>query len=322
MDDYYGLVSCFTGVTRKPGSEPREFYIYNDASAPPARHLLDDRPVPARVPGGLTPVPKGQDARVALADWLTSPENPYFARNLANRIWAHFLGRGIIEPVDDLRVSNPPSNGELMDGLADHLARSRFDLRQLARDICTSRTYQTSIVPNPSNAADDRQFSHASLRRLRSDVMLDAFSMVTASDSRFDQFPIGTRAVQFYPRIGSPVPSAGSYFLQTFGRSTRATVCACESRSETTLSQALHLIGGEAINGKIADGKLIPGLIESKPDPASIVDELFIRALSRKPTETEARTMLGLVGDRPKDRQVYDDILWALLTSSEFQFNH
>ena len=122
MDDYYGLVSCFTGVTRKPGSEPREFYIYNDASAPPAKHLLDDRPVPARVLGGLTSgAEAGQDPRVALADWLTGADNPYFARNLANRIWAHFLGRGIIEPVDDLRVSNPPSNGELMDGLAEHL---------------------------------------------------------------------------------------------------------------------------------------------------------------------------------------------------------
>ncbi len=322
MDDYYGLVSCFTGVTRKPGSEPREFYIYNDASAPPSKHLLDDRPVPARVLGGLAPVPSGQDPRVALADWLTGLDNPYFARNLANRIWAHFLGRGIIEPVDDLRVSNPPSNGELMDGLADHLVRSKFDLRALARDICTSRTYQASVVPNATNADDDRQFSRATLRRLRSDVLLDAFSLVTGADSRFDNFPSGTRAVQYYPRIGSPVPTAGSYFLQTFGRSPRATVCACESRNESTLSQALHLIGGEAINAKLAEGKLVPGLIKGKPDPAAIVEELYIRALSRKPTEAELRVMLGLVGDRPEDRQAYDDILWALLTSSEFQFNH
>jgi hypothetical protein len=322
MDDYYGLVSCFTGVTRKPGSEPREFFIYNDPSAPPSKHLLDDRPVPARVLGGLAPVPSGQDPRVALADWLTGPDNPYFARNLANRIWAHFFGRGIIEPVDDLRVSNPPSNGELMDGLAEHLIRSKFDLRALVRDICLSRTYQTSVVPNATNADDDRQFSRSSLRRLRSDVLLDAFSLVTGAESRFDNFPTGTRAVQFYPRIGSPLPTAGSYFLQAFGRSPRATVCACETRAESTLSQALHLIGGEAINAKLGEGKVVPALIEARKDPAAIVEELYIRALARKPTADEARAMLGLVGDRPGDRQAYDDILWGLLSSSEFQFNH
>ncbi len=128
--------------------------------------------------------------------------------------------------------------------------------------------------------------------------------------------------MQFYPRIGSPVPTAGSYFLQTFGRSPRATVCACETRSEPTLSQTLHLIGGEAINAKLAEGKLVPGLIAEKPDPPAIIEELYIRALARKPSEAEMKVMLGLVGDRPKDRQAYDDILWGLLTSSEFQFNH
>jgi hypothetical protein len=128
--------------------------------------------------------------------------------------------------------------------------------------------------------------------------------------------------VQYYPRIGSPVPTAGSYFLQTFGRSPRATVCACETRSESTLSQALHLIGGEAINAKLLEGKYVPGLIKSHVNPSAIIEELYIRALSRKPTEPELKVMLGLVGDRLDDREAYDDILWGLLTSSEFQFNH
>ncbi len=210
----------------------------------------------------------------------------------------------------------------MLDGLADRLVRSKFDLRALARDICTSRTYQSTVVPNATNLDDDRQFSRATLRRLRSDVLLDAFSLVTGAESRFDNFPSGTRAVQYYPRIGSPVPTAGSYFLQTFGRSPRATVCACETRSEPTLSQALHLIGGDAINAKIAEGKVIPALIKRNPDPREIVEELYIRALARKPTEAEMRVMLDLVGDRREDRQPYDDILWGLLTSSEFQFNH
>ena len=322
MDDYYGLVSCFAGVTRKPGSEPREFFIYNDPKAPPARHLLDDRPVPARVLGGEQAIPAGQDPRVALADWLTARDNPHFARNLANRIWAHFFARGIIEPVDDLRVSNPPSNGELLDSLSAHLIAYDFDMRRLIRDICTSHTYQASAAPNATNADDDRQFSRANLRRLRADVLLDALSQVTGAESRFDNFPIGTRAVQFYPRIGSPVPSAGSYFLQTFGRSSRATVCASETRSEPTLSQALHLIGGDAINAKLAEGKLIPGLIARGLAPPAILEELYIAALCRQPTEAEARSMLGLIEGHAADRAAYDDILWGLLTSSEFQFNH
>jgi len=320
MDDYYGLVSCFTGVTRKLGSEPREFYIYNDPSAPPTKHLLDDRPVPARVLGGLGPVPAGEDPRVALAKWLTATDNPYFARNLANRVWSHFFGRGIVEPVDDMRVSNPPSNQELLDTLAENLVKSGFDLRRLVRDICTSRTYQASAVPNATNAADERQFSRAGLRRLRADVLMDALAQATGTPSRFDQFPIGTRAVQFYPRNGSR--SAGHYFLETFGRSRRATVCAAETRSEPTLSQTLHLIGGDTVNAKLADSKVVPDLIAAGADPSAIIEELYIRALARKPTGAELQGMLALAADRLKDRAAYDDIFWGLLNSTEFEFNH
>ncbi len=322
MDDYYGLVSCFTGVSRKLGSEPREFYIYNDPSAPSTKHLLDDRPVPARVIGGLEPIPAGQDPRVALADWLTARDNPFFARNLANRVWSHFFGRGIVEPVDDMRVSNPPSNAALLDALAEHLVDSKFDLRRLVRDIVTSRTYQASAVPNATNAGDDRQFSRASLRRLRADVLLDALSRVTDRDSNFPNFPIGTRAVQFYPRIGSPTPTAGTYFLETFGRSRRATVCASETRSEPTLSQTLHLISGDVVNQKLADSRVVTDLLASNASPTAIIETLYLRALTRKPTASELQGMLALVADRSRDRASYDDLFWGLLNSTEFEFNH
>ncbi len=179
QDDYYGWVSFFTGIKRKLGAEPREFYIYNDLSAAPAKHLVDDRPMPATVLGGEAPVPKGDDPRKALAAWLTSPRNDLFTHNLANRIWAHFMGRGLVEPLDDMRISNPPTNKALLDALAKHLADSHFDLRALVREICTSRVYQLSAQPNATNAGDDRQFSRAQLRRLRADVMLDAIVKAT-----------------------------------------------------------------------------------------------------------------------------------------------
>ncbi len=224
MDDYYGFVSVFAGIRRKEGSEPREYYIYCDPNAPPAKHLLDERPVPRRVLGGLEPIPAGRDPRIEMARWLTAPDNPLFARNLANRIWSHFFGRGIVEPVDDLRVSNPPSNQPLLDALTAKLVEHKFSLRALVRDICNSRTYQLSATPNETNTADRRQFSRASLRRLRADILLDAMSQATESFSRFGDAEAGTRAVEFYPRNGT------DYFLDTFGRSQRKTVGAHETQ--------------------------------------------------------------------------------------------
>ncbi len=321
MDDYYSFVSFFTGVKRKQGSEPREFYIFYDVATPPAKNLLDERPMPPRVLGGLEPVPAGQDPRVALASWLTAPENPFFARNLANRIWAHFFGRGIVEPVDDLRISNPPSNQPLLDGLTAKLVEHKFSLRAIVKDICNSRTYQLSVQPNATNASDERQFSRAVLRRLRSDVLLDALTMATDCDSGMPASPLGTRAIEFYPHGGGSLGGTGDYFLDVFGRSRRGTVCACETRNEPTLSQTLHLISGQLMSGKLGTSKVVPNLIAAKKTPAEIIEELFIRSLSRRPTPQELDNMLKLVGDRP-DAGTYADIYWGLLNSTEFIFNH
>ena len=324
MDDYYGFVSLFTGIKRKQGSEAREFYIYNDASAAPAKHLIDGRPVPAMVLGGEKPVAKSADTRQALAAWLTSPDNELFSRNLANRIWAHFLGRGLVEPLDDMRISNPPTNKPLLDALARHLVDSKFNLRALVRKICTSRVYQLSSQPNATNALDDRQFSRARLRRLRVDVLMDSVVQVTESERGFRDFAVGTKAIQFYPRTPGDTtgPHAGDPFFETFGRSTRATVCACETKTEPTLSQTLHIIAGDTMHARIGQGGVVPKLIAQGLKPEEIIGQLFGRALSRKPTKEELAGMLQLIGDNTKDRKAYEDIFWGLLSSTEFNFNH
>ncbi len=324
QDDYYGFVSFFTGMKRKPGVEPRERRIYCDPSAPPAKHLVDGRPMPAQVLGGVEPVPGGGDPRTALAQWLTSPDNELFRRNLANRIWAQLMGRGVIEPVDDVRATNPPVNGPLLDALATRLKESKFDLRSLVRDICNARVYQLSARPNDSNRGDLRQFSHAHLRRLRADVLLDSVVSVTGATRRFNGFPEGTRAIEYYPRESGDTegPHFGDPFFSTFGRSSRGTVCACETTREPTLSQTLHLAVGDTVRDRLAADGTIKKLVESSATPEDVITSLFIRALSRRPTPEEAKDLRTLVGDAVKDETVYEDIVWSLLNSSEFAFNH
>ena len=324
MDDYYGFVSFFTGMKRKPGIEPRERRIYCDTTAAPARHLVDGRPMPAKVLGSIDPVKAGGDPRKDLAEWLTSPSNDLFSRNLANRIWAQLLGRGIVEPVDDVRASNPPVNGPLLGALSKRLVDSKFDLRALVRDICNSRVYQLSVRPNPSNLRDTRQFSHAHLRRLRADVLLDSVVAVTGVPRRFSGFQEGTRAIEYYPRLSGSTegPSHGDPFFATFGRSSRATVCACETKKEPTLSQTLHMAVGDTVRDRLDSGGVVKKLLESKTHPDQIVEILFVRVLCRQPIPSEKAAMRDLVGAAAGDQAVYEDILWSLLNSTEFAFNH
>lgn len=324
MDDYYGFVSFFTGVKRKPGIEPRETRIYFDPSAAPATHLRDDRPVPAKILGAIEPVRTDGDPRRALAAWLTAPENDMFSRNLANRIWAQMMGRGIVHPVDDVRVTNPPSNEPLLDALAKRLVESEFDLHALVRDICVSRTYQLSSRPNESNKRDARQFSRSYLRRLRADVLSDTIVAATGVSRNFSGFAEGTRAIDYYPRTSGATegPNWGDEFFRTFGRSSRGTICACETKTAPTISQTLHLSVGDTIGARLAAGGKIRALVESELSPEEVLDELFIRALSRRPTEQETRSFRGLIEPDAKNPEVYEDIFWGLLNSTEFLFNH
>ena len=323
MDDYYGFVSFFTGITRKPGAEPREFYIFNNRSAAPSRHKVDGRPMIATVLGGEGPAAANLDSRVALARWLTSPQNDLFARNIANRTWARFFHRGLVEPVDDLRISNPPTNGPLLRELATRFVKYDFDQRALIRDICNSRTYQLASQPNATNKLDDRQFSRARLRRLRADVLLDSIIKVTEWDRPFRNFPKGTKAIQFYPRTPGDTsqPLWFDDFLKTFGRSSRNSICSCETRGEPTLSQTLHMVVGKNISNAINAG-LVTRLLQRGDGPSELIEELFIRCLSRKPTAEELAAMLELVAEDVKEKAPYEDILWSLLNSTEFSFNH
>jgi hypothetical protein len=318
QDDYYSFVSFFTGVKRKVASEAREFYIYDDPNAPPAKHLLTSQPMPPKFLGGDAPDVKGKDPRSALADWLTSKDNALFRENMANRIWANFFGRGIIDPVDDVRISNPPSNRELLQELGRRLASHNYDMRRLIRDICTSRTYQLSAVANDSNRVDDSQFSHARLRRLRADILLDSISQATGAPTQFGQTPGGVRAIELY----EGARRTNNYFLKTFGLAARETVNTSETRLEPTLAQALHMVNGDTIQGKLARSTVIANMLKAHATPDEIITELYLRTVSRKPAELEMRRMRGLIAGRTADRAAYEDIFWALLNSTEFSFNH
>jgi hypothetical protein len=324
MDDYYSFVSFFSGLKRINGIEPRERRIFFDTTTEPAKHLVDERPMPARVLGATEALPRGIDPRKPLAVWLTAPENALFRENLANRIWAQLFGRGIVDPVDDIRASNPPSNPALFEALGRRLADLKFDLRGLVREICRSRTYQLSATPNKTNQLDTRQFSHAHLRRLRADVLLDSIADVTNVPVRLPGFPSGTRAVAFHPRNagGSDNGASSQQFFQNFGLSARLSVAASETKNEPTLAQALHLSVGDTVRERLAAGGLFKRLAEAKGPPGEILEDLFIRTLSRRPDAGEMRDLLALVDGSAKATEVYQDIFWSLLNSTEFLFNH
>jgi hypothetical protein len=325
MNDYYGFVSFFTGMQWKPGVEPRQKRIYWNAKANQILNPLDGKYAPAKTLGTVEPVPADGDPRPALAAWLTSPDNDLFSRNLANRIWAQFLGRGVVDPVDDMRVSNPPTNALLLDALAKRLVELKFDLRGFVRDICSSRVYQLSVRPTASNVDDTRQFSHAHLRRLRADVLLDSVVAVTGVPRALPGWPPGTKAIEFYPRSSGNTegPQPGDPFFATFGRSTRASVCACETKSNPTLSQTMHLAVGDTVHESLRRGPVAENLDKTKSTPKEIVTGLFVRTLSRRPTAEELADLTEMVAGAEKEGPaIYYDIFWSLLNSSEFLFNH
>jgi hypothetical protein len=251
-----------------------------------------------------------------MANWLASADNPYFARNLANIVWAHFFGRGIVNDVDDVRVSNPPVNAELLDALAVKFTEYDYDFKKLVRDICTSRTYQLSTQTNETNEKDVRNFSRSALRRMRAEILLDIVSQVTDTKNKFGGLPLGARAVQIANG------NTGTYFLTTFGRAKRESVCACEVKIEPNLSQALHLLNGDTLNGKISDGKLVATRLEAGATPEQIIEELYIRCLTRRPNDKEMSELVAILKEEENAQQVLEDTFWALMNSREFVFNH
>ncbi len=315
MDDYYSFAAFFSQVGRKRGEDPRETIVFNSGGGD-VKHPVGGRVMPPKFLGGDAPDVSGKDRRVVLANWLASKENPYFATNLANIVWNHFFGKGIIQEVDDVRISNPPVNGELLGALATKFTEYNYDFKALVRDICNSRTYQLSTETNESNEKDDRNFSHGSLRRVRAEVLLDVISQVTETKNKFAGLPLGARAVQIANG------NTSTYFLDAFGRAKRDSVCSCEVKIEPNLSQALHLLNGETLATKIAQGKVVETRLAEGKTPEQIVEELYIRCLSRKPTESEIKKTNELIAAAPDKKVILEDTFWALLNSREFLFNH
>lgn len=315
MDDYYSFAAFFSQIGRKRGEDPRELIIYNSGGGE-VRHIVGNKVMTPKFLGGEVPDVKGKDRRVVMADWLASPQNPYFATNLGNIVWAHFFGKGIIDQVDDVRVSNPPVNKELLDELGRRFTEYNYDFKKLVRDICVSRVYQHSTATNETNVKDDRNFSHAALRRVRAEVLLDAITQVTDTKNKFQGLPTGARAVQIANG------NTSTYFLTAFGRAKRATVCSCEVSIEPNLSQALHLLNGDTVNTKMAQGKLVPTRLKEGKTPEQVAEEIYIRCLSRKPTDREKAALKEVIDNETNKQQALEDIFWATMNSREFVFNH
>ncbi|OAI56441.1 cell surface protein [Verrucomicrobiaceae bacterium SCGC AG-212-N21] len=317
MNDYYGFQAFIMQVGRKQTDDPQEVVIYNSKGGE-ARHFLTQAVMKPKFLGGSEPELKpGDDRRAVMAKWLASPENPYFARNIANIMWAHFFGPGIVDPVDDVRISNPPSNPELLAELSNKLQGYNYDFRKLIRDIVTSMTYQRTSQTNESNESDKRNFSHAMVRRVRAEVLLDAISQITGTPNKFQGLPLGARAVQIADGAVS------NYFLTTFGRAKRESVCSCEVKMEPTLSQALHLMNGDAVNDRIRQGNIVGKMLKDNKTPKDVVEEIYYRAFGRVPLPKEWDAVNKALAESPDTKQaVLEDLFWALLNSKEFYFTH
>jgi uncharacterized protein DUF1553/uncharacterized protein DUF1549 len=295
--DYYKFANLLSRVTRKQGDHPADLII-TTAAGGEINFPKTGKPF-APAPYDGTPMEAGstQDRRVYLADWLASPQNPYFVRAIVNRVWRHYMGRGLIEPVDDLRATNPASNEPLMDALSKDLVEHKFDLKHLMRTILNSRTYQLTSRPRPENKKDDRQYSRYFVRRLTAEQLLDAICQVTGQPEKFNGLPAGYRASQL------PDTRVANYFLDVFGRPPRQITCDCERAQEPNMAQALHLINGAGVNQKIsASGGLVDTLLKANKKDQEIVEELYLTCFGRLPTaqELEASFLTLDEGINPK----------------------
>lgn len=330
--EYYHLAAFFSQIGRKPTAIAGEDLIFHKRGTAQTEHRK------TRVmlkPAGLGEPPldiaPDDDPRLALADWMSKKSNPFFAKALVNRYWKHFFKRGLIEPEDDLRDTNPPTNPELLDAIAKHFTDTNFDLKSLVRVIAQSHTYQLSAMPNEHNAIDRQAFSHFYPKRLTAEVLLDSIDMVTASKTDFADLPPGTRAIS----LPDNSYTRASPFLKVFGRPDNASVCECERVSSASLAQSLHLMNAADVKAKLtaANGRAEQLTKAEMPEPKRI-RELYLAAFSREPTADEVQiaethllkpridaTGKPLDSQRAK-RNGYEDLLWALMNTKEFLFNH
>ncbi|WP_373653029.1 DUF1549 and DUF1553 domain-containing protein [Schlesneria sp. DSM 10557] len=326
QDDYYGMAAFFSRIGRKNiigGNntlrDKRIFTIDNQGPAQ-ARNERTGKMLP---PTGLGSKPYNvspeDDPRALLADWMADPQNPFFAKSLVNRYWKHFFSRGIVEPEDDMRETNPPANPELLNNLAQSFIASKFDIKQLVRTICNSSTYQLSSLPNEYNLKDKQNFSRYYPKRLTAEVLYDAFHQVTSTNQAYNGLPSGTRAIQL------PDASIGPYFLKVFGQPQADTACECERSQEANLAQSLHLLNSSEVQNKIADGNGRASKFANDKDlPAEAkIKELYRWVYSREPDQEEMQIALAHLEKHKENPKVaFEDIVWALINSKEFLFNH
>jgi hypothetical protein len=350
QDQYYGMANLFSRVTLKNGERGGDVVVFaaatGDITHPRLGVPMLPRPLDDTNPAAPS-LDSTADRRAYFADWLTRPDNPFFARALVNRVWANFMGRGLVDPEDDLRLTNPASNEELFAALAQDFVAPRsngqaYDIKHLIRTILNSATYQRSSVPLPENAADDRYYSHYLIRRLTAEVALDAYSQVTGVPTPFNQlrsaagdalentasYPPGTRALQL------PDSLVASQFLLAFGRPDRVQTCSCERQQDSSVTQALHLNNGETLNSKLRDPKSrIELWLNEKVGDAEAIDRVFLLALARKPSDMERQKLASALAESVEPtqdanaameqrRQLLQDLFWAVLTDREFLFNH
>ncbi len=315
QNDYFGMQSFFTQVKFK--GSPQGEVIFTEGN-PETKHPRSGAPVFAYPLGETMPGehPPG-DRRVALAGWFTSGENPFFARNLANRAWAHFMGSGVVEPVDDVRLTNPPSNPALLDGLAEDLVMHGFDFRQLIRTITSSAAYQRSSSVSKNNARDEQNYSRYLFKQLEAEVFMDAISQTTGIGEKFHGVPEGSRAIQLWD---SQVPH---YLLKLFGRPSRVTACDCERIAEPTVGQVLHVLNSPAIHKKISHaGGHVAALVAGIPENDALVDELYLVFFARFPDAAERKNGVEYINSQPDRRHAAEDLSWSMMNSLEFMFNH
>lgn len=326
QDDYYSLAAFFVRVKQKrdpatgvakPNEAATSEVIFMDRAGEVTQPRTG-KVMPPRFLGGELPKERpGQDRRELFVDWLTRADNAFFAKSVVNRIWYHLLGKGIVDPVDDFRDSNPSANDELLEALAKDFIASKFNVKHLIRTIMNSRTYQVSAQPTESNKDDAKYFSHAVTKLLTAEQLLDALCDVTTVPEKFAGLPNGTRAIQL------PDGEVNHPFLKTFGQPARELACECERESDSNLAQALQLINGPTINEKIRNpNNRLGALLTAKKADIEILTELYLATVAREPLPSESAAALGHVNKQTDKRKAWEDVLWALLNTREFLFRH
>ena len=320
QDDYYGFTAFFSRVGKKNGATAREQRVFhNEGAAGEANPRSGKTLKPTGLGSPALEIAADRDPRAFLADWMASKDNPFFAKAVVNRYWKHFFDRGIVEPEDDMRETNPPTNPELINALAKNFIDSGFDLKGLVRTICQSKTYQLSSLPNDYNLKDKQNFSRYYPKRLKAEVLYDALHQVTATTQAYSGLPTGTTAVQL------PDPTIGPYFLKVFGQPQGDTACECERSQEANLAQSLHLLNSSEVQGKISAGNGRAALMaaeKDRPDDMRL-RELYRWVYSRDPSAEELEIAMKHIAKHEANKKVaYEDIIWALVNTKEFLFNH